>query len=75
MVKLMRSISPKERNSHQSNFNVEKYKNHPYKNKISPVDLIIKIIPIGTISKHWDNFNLEHYRRISVLRDEMGTMS
>lgn len=68
MIRLLSSVEPPSRNSHKSNFDQEKHRK-----SVIPHELTIKIVPIGTIIKHWDNFDDTLYTRISLLRADMET--
>jgi hypothetical protein len=63
MIKLLTSVEPPTRNSHKSNFDQEKHRK-----PVIPHTLSIKIVPLGTIMKHWDNFDDTLYTRLSLLR-------
>lgn len=65
MIKLMRSVEPPTRNSKKSDFDITK------KILIKPGNVGIKIIPIGTMASNWDNFNFDHYRRVSTVKAEI----
>lgn len=62
----MSSVEPQIRNSKKSNFDITK------KIEIIPGDVRIRIIPIGTMASNWDNFNFDHYRRVSTVRTEIN---
>jgi hypothetical protein len=61
----MSTVEPLTRNSKKSNFDITK------KIKILPGHVRIQIIPIGTMASNWDNFNFDHYRRVSTVRAEI----
>ena len=65
MAKIQSTVEPTERNSVKSNLELKPI-------VIEPVDVRSRLMPIGEMMKHWNNFNLDHYEKISILRATIG---
>lgn len=67
MIKIQSTVEPLVRNSEKSDRQLKPI-------IIEPADIKYGEMPLGEMMKHWTNFDLEHYKRVSLLRATNGEM-